>query len=587
MSRWMIKNKKCDMDKICNLIGEDEIIVKTLLNREIYTLKGMKCFLKPSFENLHDPIKMKDIDRAVDIIIDSINKKLKILIIGDYDVDGIMSAFVLCSALKEFKANVNYYIPDRITDGYGINISMVDRAYKDGYDVIMTCDNGIAASEQIKYAKKLGMIVIVTDHHDIPFIEDEYQNRKYIVPNADAVVNPKQLNCEYPFKSLCGAGIVFKFVQLLYDRITKNKIEANKFIEYVAIATICDVVDLVDENRFIVKYGLNLLNTTNNLGLKALKKITGVSDKVMNSYIIGFIIGPCFNAAGRLEDASISLRLLFTNDQSEAEKLALKLYTLNKKRQEMTNHGVEEAVNYIEKFSIQDNKVLVIYIPELHESIAGIVAGRIRERYNLPTIILTRGKTSIKGSGRSIEGYNMFEELLKCKDLLEKFGGHPMAAGLSLAEPNIKPLMKRLNDNCSLTDEDIIPKIIIDCSLPFKKISLKFAENIRNLEPFGKGNPKPVFAEKGISIIKVAFLDKNGRFLKFTLKQGRLYFNAVMFQGLDELKRLIFGTKQNNVSIYEYLSSIKIDIVFYVNINEYMGKEYLQLQIKELRKSAL
>lgn len=587
MSKWMIKNKKCNIERICNIINEDEIVVRTMLNRNIYTLDGMKCFLKPSFDDLHDPLKMKDIEKAVDIIIDSINKKLKILAVSDYDVDGIMSVFVLYSAIKDCGGNIEYYIPDRITEGYGINKSIIDKAYKGGYDVIITCDNGIAAIEQVKYAKELGMTVIITDHHDIPFVEDEFQNRQYIVPSADAVVNPKQLDCKYPFKSLCGAGIVFKFVQLLYDKFGGKKLEANKFIEYIAIATICDVVDLVDENRFIVKYGLSLLNNTNNLGLKALKEVTGVSDKMMNSYIIGFIIGPCFNATGRLEHASTSLKLLFAENENEANKLALKLYELNKERQSMTSVGVEEAVKYIEDSCLTNNKVLIIYLPELHESIAGIVAGRIREKYNLPTILLTKGINGVKGSGRSIDGYNMFEELLKCKDLLDKFGGHPMAAGLSLKESNIEVLMKRLNDNCELKDDDVIPKITIDCRLPFKKVSLKFAKKIRELEPFGKGNPRPVFAEKDISIINAATLGKNGKFSRFKLKKDNVCLNAIMFQDLEELKKSMGTEKEIENLLDKHLSLIKFDIVFYVNINEYMGNEYLQLQIKELRKSTL
>ncbi|WP_123053441.1 single-stranded-DNA-specific exonuclease RecJ [Clostridium sp. JN-1] len=577
MSKWMIKNKKCNIKRICSAINENETVIKIMLNRNIYTLNGMKHFLKPSFDDLHDPLEMKDIGKAVDIIINSINKKLKILAISDYDVDGIMSVFILCSAIEDCGGSIEYYIPDRVTEGYGINKSIIDKAYKGNYDVIITCDNGIAAIEQIKYAKELGITVIVTDHHDIPFVEDEFQNRKYIVPDADAVVNPKQFDCKYPFKSLCGAGIVFKFVQLLYNKIKGKKQEADKFIEYAAIATICDVVDLADENRFIVKYGLSLLNNTKNLGLKALKEITGVSGKKMNSYIIGFIIGPCFNAAGRLEHASTSLKLLLSDSESKAKELALKLYELNKERQSMTSAGVDEAVKYIENSCTANNKVLVIYLPELHESIAGIVAGRIREIYNLPAILLTKGMNGVKGSGRSIDGYNMFEELLKCKDLLEKFGGHPMAAGLSLKQSNIKTLTKMLNDNCRLKDEDVIPRITIDCQLPFKKITLEFAKKIRSLEPFGKGNPRPIFAEKGVNIINITTLGKKHNVLKLALRKDSVWLNAVMFEGLEEFKKLI-GNENN-------LNRIKFDIVFYVSINEYMGNEYLQLQIKELRKS--
>ncbi|WP_032122019.1 single-stranded-DNA-specific exonuclease RecJ [Clostridium amazonitimonense] len=587
MKKWYIKNKKIDYKIISQRFGISEIISKLLVNRDIVEDNLLKNFIHPSLENLHNPRLMQDLEKAAQIIKDKISSKDKIRIIGDYDVDGVISSYILFESLKRCGADVDYEIPDRIKDGYGINIDIVNKSKEDGIDTIITCDNGISAIDPIKHAKDLGITVIVTDHHNIPFVENESGNRVFVSSKADAIINPKQDKCKYKFKSLCGAGVVFKLIEVLYEELGIDKKECYKFIEFVAIATVCDVVDLVDENRIFVKNGIEMLNKTENIGLKALIKETGIENKTISTYHLGFVIGPCINASGRLDNAKKGLRLLITKDEKEANILAKELYELNQQRKDMTQKGVEKAIELVETTDIRKDKVFVIHIPEVHESLAGIVAGRIREKYNVPTIIVTKSEDKSKGSGRSIEGYDMFEELLKCKSLLDRFGGHPMAAGLSLETYNIEPLRRKLNELTELTEEDLTPKVNLDMQLPLDCINYDLIQDLRTLEPFGKANPKPLFGEKNIRLIRGSILGQNRNVLKLKLlsRNGSciegIYFGDIEeFEkvvidkyGADELDRLYQG-KNNN---------IHLDIAFYPDINEYNGNVSIQLVVENFR----
>ncbi|WP_234122127.1 single-stranded-DNA-specific exonuclease RecJ [Clostridium hydrogenum] len=589
MERWFIKNKRADYKKIAKKFGISEVVAKIIVNRDVVDEDSIKSFINPSYENLHNPREMKDLIKGVTIIKEKIAQNRKIMVVGDYDVDGVMSTYVLFTALKRCMAKVDFHIPDRVKEGYGINESIIRSAKDSDVDLIITCDNGISAIEQIKLAKELGIKVIVTDHHDIPFKENSDGTREFIIPPADAVINPKQKDCEYPCKSLCGAAVAFKFVQVLYEEFNISKDETYDLLQYVAIATVCDVVDLTSENKIIVKNGLSRIKNTKNMGLKALLKVTDLTDKEITVYMAGFVIGPCINASSRLEQAIWAIKLLLTENNVEAEELANKLFNLNKKRQELTNSGLEEAIRVIEANNMTKDKVLVVFLPLVHESIAGIIAGRIREKYNLPTIVLTKSENGAKGSGRSIEEFNMFEELLKCKDILGKFGGHPLAAGLSIDEDKIDLLREKLNENCTLSDEDIIPKVTIDMQLPFNNISMQLVDEINVLEPFGKGNSKPLFAERGVQVLNARILGKNKNVLKLSLKSRNKCIDGIMFEKINEFQELIineYGKAKFDSLFGRGSYDIVLDFVFSVDINEYMGNRSLQLQIKSFRKTS-
>ncbi|WP_406242122.1 single-stranded-DNA-specific exonuclease RecJ [Tissierella carlieri] len=587
MEKWFIKNKVADYKKIAKDFKISEFLSKLLVNRDITDYNLIDSFISSSLDRLHDPSLMKDLLKGADIIRDKIINKRKIRIVGDYDVDGVISIYLLYTSIKKCGGNVDYVIPSRINDGYGINNEIVREAEKDGIDTIITCDNGIAAIEQIKLAKELGLTVIVTDHHDLPFVVDEAGEKKYLSTEADAVINPKQKDCNYPFKGLCGAAVVFKLIQELY-LIFELPLESTYcLMEYTAIATICDVVDLIDENRIIVKKGLELLNNTENIGLKALIKETGIEDKEIGVYHIGFIIGPSINASGRLDSALKALELLLSNDLDHANLLAKELRELNEERKQMTIDGVEKIINIIENSEIKKDKILVIYEPEIHESIAGIIAGRIKEKYNRPTIILTQGKDGVKGSGRSIEEYNMFEEISECKNLLLKFGGHPMAAGLSLEETNISQFRKKLNENTSLTDDDLISRIYIDMQLPLEYISFKLIDELKLLEPFGKGNNKPIFGEKNLKINRGFVLGANKNVLKLILEnENRKIIEGIFFgdiMAFENRVNEIYGNGELD-KIYKGIgNNIKLDILFYPSVNEYNGNTNLQVTIQNYR----
>ncbi|NRT73752.1 single-stranded-DNA-specific exonuclease RecJ [Clostridium beijerinckii] len=585
--RWFIKNIKADYKYISKKYALSELVSRLIVNRNIISDEMIRSYINPDFDKFHEPRDMKDLEKSVDILREKIKAQNKIRIVGDYDVDGVISIYILYSALKRCNANVDYEIPDRIKDGYGININIIRQAKEDGVDTILTCDNGISAIDQIKYAKELGITVIVTDHHDIPFVEKENNVREFISLSADAVVNPKQSECNYKFKQLCGAGVAFKLVEVLYNAFNIDKKECYKFIEFLAIATVCDVVDLVDENRIFVKKGLELINSTTNLGLQELIRECELTEKTLSVYHLGFIIGPCINASGRLDSAKRGLKLLLSDDEEEAVRLAKELVKLNEERKDMTMKGVEAAVEIIEKSGMINDKVFVIYIPDIHESLAGIIAGRIKEKYNVPTLVITKAEHGVKGSGRSIEEYNMFEELIKCKDLLEKFGGHPMAAGFSLKEENIDEFRRRLNENTILKDEDLLRKVTIDSVLPLDAINYDVINDLERLEPFGKSNSKPLFAEKNINLLRATILGKNRNVLKLKLKTKlNKALDAIYFGDIEKFEEEVsnkYGNEELQKLYNGEYNHVNLDLVFYPSINEYNGNTTIQIVVQNYR----
>ncbi|MFT8342963.1 MAG: single-stranded-DNA-specific exonuclease RecJ [Clostridium beijerinckii] len=585
--RWFIKNIKADYKYISKKYALSELVSRLIVNRNIISDEMIISYINPDFDKFHEPRDMKDLEKSVDILREKIKAQNKIRIVGDYDVDGVISIYILYSALKRCNANVDYEIPDRIKDGYGINMNIIKQAKEDGVDTILTCDNGISAIDQIKYAKELGITVIVTDHHDIPFVEKENNVREFISLSADAVVNPKQSECNYKFKQLCGAGVAFKLVEILYETFNIDKKECYKFIEFLAIATVCDVVDLVDENRIFVKKGLELINSTTNLGLQELIRECELTEKTLSVYHLGFIIGPCINASGRLDSAKRGLKLLLSDDEEEAVRLAKELVKLNEDRKDMTMNGVEAAVEIIEKSGMINDKVFVIYIPDIHESLAGIIAGRIKEKYNVPTLVITKAEHGVKGSGRSIEEYNMFEELIKCKDLLEKFGGHPMAAGFSLKEENIDEFRRRLNENTILKDEDLLRKVTIDSVLPLDAINYDVINDLERLEPFGKSNSKPLFAEKNINLLRATILGKNRNVLKLKLKtRMNKALDAIYFGDIEKFEEEVsskYGNEELQKLYNGEYNNVNLDLVFYPNVNEYNGNTTIQIVIQNYR----
>lgn len=586
---WILKVR--DKNKIQHLSKElkiTELVARMLVNREIEDLEQARRFLYGDFSDFYDGYTMKDMRIGVDIIKNAITKGKKIVVYGDYDCDGVISTTILYYVLKRCGANFDYYIPNREDEGYGMNSNRIKILREEGAEVILTCDNGIAAFEQVALAKELGMEVVITDHHDIPFVQDEEGNAKYSMPLADAVINPKRVDCKYSFDKLCGAGVAFKFSKCLYKDFGIDTNEVYKLIELCAIATVCDVVDLLDENRIIVKKGLGMLNNTSNIGLKALLKVTGLEGKRLSAYHLGFVIGPCINATGRLETADLSVELLITESEQRADELAKTLFELNKRRQEITAESVESVTQQIERNKMDNDKVILVYDQSVHESIAGIVAGRIRERYNVPAIVMTRGKEMPKGSARSIEEYNMFEELSKCKELLDKFGGHPMAAGLSLKEENMPRLRQMLLENCKLTEEDLTPKIKIDTRIPLNDLSEELIIDLENLEPFGKGNATPQFGEKGIQVSRLWLMGKDKKILKLRCKIQGSYrsIDAISFDKFEDFKEQFinkYGEEKLLQAIDTGDCNLKVDMIYYPSINEYNGNRNVQIIIKSIR----
>lgn len=567
MEKWMVYNKKADFQKIGSEFGIDPVIARLIRNRDIQDMKEIRSYLYGTLAEIPSPWKMKDMERAVQILQKKITQKKKIRIIGDYDIDGVTATCILLKGLKRLNANVDTYIPDRVKDGYGMHEQLIDKALEDGIDTILTCDNGIAAAAEIEYAKKEGLTVIVTDHHDIPFRDTE-DGRIWIIPKADAVVNPKQNDCLYPNKNICGTVVAWKLIWALYERLEIDSDEIWDFLELAAIATVGDVMDLQGENRIIVKEGLKKLSSTSFEGLKALICVNNLEGAEITAYHVGFVIGPCINASGRLDTAARSLELLLADNMEDAMKLADDLYDLNQSRKAMTEQGKGQAIQSIEENNLGKDRVLVVYLPDCHESLAGIIAGRIREAYNKPVFVLTKGSDGVKGSGRSIEAYSMYEELVKCSDLLMQFGGHPMAAGLSMEEKNVELFRRRLNDNCTLTEQDLIPKIMIDVPMPISYLSKKLTEQLKVLEPFGKGNSKPLFAQKNLRAVGIRVFGRNRNVAKMLLIDG----NGI------KMDAVYFGEAQEFVDFVQAHDTISV--TYYPEINVFQGRENLQVVIK-------
>lgn len=570
MEKWFVTMKKADFNGIAEKYQISPIIARLMRNRDVIGDEAIDFYLNGTVDDLYDGLLMKDMDRAVDILKEKIEEGKKIRVIGDYDIDGVNATYILQQGLAGLGADVDTDIPDRIKDGYGLNQMLIDRALEDDVDTIVTCDNGIAAMSEIAYGKENGMTIVVTDHHEVPYLE-ENGKKKYLLPPADAVVDPHRADCEYPFKGLCGAAVAYKLVEVLYRVSGKSEQEVehlqDNLMENVAIATIGDVMDLVGENRVFVKKGLELLKTTKNEGLHALMQCTGVDTANLNTYHIGFVLGPCINAGGRLDTAKRALELLNASNRREAVTLAADLKELNDSRKEMTEEGVEEAVRQIESSSWKDDQVLVVYLPKCHESIAGIIAGRIKERYYRPTFVLTRGETGVKGSGRSIEAYDMFAEMSRCRELFTKFGGHKLAAGLSLEEENVEVFRKRINELADLTEEDLQMKVSIDMRLPFPYINEELIHELKILEPFGKGNGKPLFAESKLRVIRPRIFGKNRNVLKCRLEDQ---------QG-NQMEAVYFGEVEDCLQQMEKKQIMSF--TYYPSINEYMGRRTIQLTI--------
>ena len=534
MERWVLLRKGADFEEIGKKYQISPRLACLIRNRDVIGEEAVDRYLNGTISDLYDGMLMKDMDKAIDILKEKILEDKKIRVIGDYDIDGVNATYILLEGLERLGADVDSDIPDRISDGYGLNRHLVERAYEAGVDTLITCDNGIAAADEIAYGKEMGMTVIVTDHHEVPFDEHDGEKR-YRIPPADAVMDPKQPNCLYPFKGLCGAAVAYKLMEALWESMGKDSADLDDLIENVAIATIGDVMDLEDENRIFVKEGLQMLRRTKNPGLKALIECTGIDKNSLNSYHIGFVLGPCINASGRLDTAKRALELLRAGTQKEADILAGDLKALNDSRKDMTEEAVKQAEEQVETTTISKDKVLVVYLPDCHESLAGIVAGRIRENYYKPVFVLTDAEEGVKGSGRSIDGYHMYEELNKCKEFLTKFGGHRLAAGLSLPKENVGKFREMLNKNCTLTEEEMKEKVTIDMEMPFGCVTEGLVKELELLEPFGKGNTKPVFAARDVTLLGARILGKNRNVLKLQVQDvNGCRIEAMLFHHADD-----------------------------------------------------
>lgn len=571
MERWVLLRKGADFEAISKKFHISPRLASLIRNRDVIGDEAINQYLNGTIAELYDGMQMKGMPQAVEILTEKIRDREKIRVIGDYDCDGINATYILLEGLEKLGAKVDSDIPDRIKDGYGLNQHLIDRAHEDGIDTIITCDNGIAAAKEIEYGKALGMTIIVTDHHEVPYKENE-AGRRYILPPADAVVDPRQEGCEYPFKGLCGAAVAYKLVEALCEANGQDVADLDYLLENVAIATVADVMDLTEENRILVKQGLEMLKRTSNLGLRALIQCIGLEGKKIQAYHIGFILAPCLNASGKLDTAKRALALLRAKTEREADMLAGDLKALNESRRDMTDRVVDEAMAKVEQTDIRGDKVLVIYLPDCHESLAGLVAGRVRENYYRPVFVLTDSEDGVKGSGRSIESYSMYEELTGCGDLLTKFGGHPMAAGLSIDKENVEKFKRRLNDQCTLSEEELTEKVVIDMELPFTAITEQFIEELEYLEPFGKGNAKPVFAARGVFMQHVKIIGKNKNVAKATaIDAAGNRMEAICFHDAQEFAK---QCERNNG---------KMSITFYPGINEFRGERQIQIVITHYR----
>ena len=586
MERWVLLRKGADFEAIGKKYQISPRLACLIRNRDVIGEEAVDRYLNGTISDLYDGMLMKDMDKAIDILKEKILEDKKIRVIGDYDIDGVNATYILLEGLERLGADVDSDIPDRISDGYGLNRHLVERAYEAGVDTLITCDNGIAAADEIAYGKEMGMTVIVTDHHEVPFDEQDGEKR-YRIPPADAVMDPKQPDCLYPFKGLCGAAVAYKMMEALWESMGKDSADLDDLIENVAIATIGDVMDLEDENRIFVKEGLQMLRRTKNPGLKALIECTGIDKNSLNSYHIGFVLGPCINASGRLDTAKRALELLRAGTQKEADILAGDLKALNDSRKDMTEEAVKQAEEQVETTTISKDKVLVVYLPDCHESLAGIVAGRIRENYYKPVFVLTDTEEGVKGSGRSIDGYHMYEELNKCKELLTKFGGHRLAAGLSLPKENVGKFREMLNKNCTLTEEEMKEKVTIDMEMPFGCVTEGLVKELELLEPFGKGNTKPVFAARDVTLLGARILGKNRNVLKLQVQDvNGCRIEAMLFHHADDFLGKLeeqYGKTEVEALLKGRGRQIRISMTYYPDINEYMGKKTPQIVVTHYR----
>lgn len=587
MAKWFVAAKRADFTKIGQEFGISPVLARIIRNRDIIEEEEIRRYLQGTIADMYDPGLLKDMDKAVDILLDKIKTGRPIRIIGDYDADGICSTFILHKGLLRAGATADTAIPHRMKDGYGLNEHLVDDAFQAGIDTIVTCDNGIAAAPQIEIAKEKGMTVIVTDHHEVPYEEAEGE-RRYILPPADAVIDPKQDGDEYPYNGICGAVVAYKVMEALYRKLEltqKEKPLLEELLELAAFATVCDVMELLDENRVIVKFGLSHMKNTANQGLRALMEVNGIEKGKLSAYHLGFVMGPCLNATGRLDTAVRALQLLEAEDRGEAVRIASDLKQLNDSRKEMTDIYVKKAIRTVEESGLMQDRVLVVYLPDCHESLAGIIAGRVREKYYKPVFVLTRGEEGVKGSGRSIETYHMYEEMTRIKHLFTKYGGHKMAAGLSLEEKDVESFRREINAVCTLTESDMEERVHIDVPMPVSHVSMEFVQELELLEPFGNGNPKPIFAQKDLSFLSARILGKNGNAVRFTVlddcgtKWEMMAFgdpepmNAYMDKkfGREAVERLYLGKSQD----------IRLSVTYYPSVNSYQGNTKLQLVMQQ------
>ena len=586
MEQWFIASKRADFNKLAEELNVSPVLARLMRNRDLTSVEEMDRYLNGSLEDMYDPYLLKDIEKGAKIIKNKIDNRKRIRIISDYDVDGVSSNYILYKGMKRCGAIVDYKIPDRIEDGYGINEHLIEQALADGVDTIVTCDNGIAASSQILFGKNHGLTFVITDHHDVPFAE-ENGKKKYLIPKADAVINPKQPDCTYPIKNICGAVVTYKLVQVLYDLFFIDKSEMEEYLEIAAMATVCDVMSLQDENRIIVKEGLKRMNRTKNIGLRALIAVNQLSESRLTAYHLGFVLGPCINASGRLSTAKLALELLLCEEENPARKMAERLLELNTERKDMTKKGEEQAQAYLEETGHLNDKVLVVFLPDCHESIAGIIAGRIRECYNKPVFVITKTKEGLKGSGRSIENYHMYNEMVKVQECFDKFGGHPMAAGLSMPENKLEEFREKINRNANLTEKDFIKKVHIDVALPLSWLTEEFIQELNTLEPFGNGNPKPLFAQKDLNIRGLRVLGASGNCLKMYLEDKCGYgIEAVYFGDIPiffrELEKCCGALELDRIK--KGLSHpVRMDCTYYPDINEWRGQKTIQIVMKNYR----
>ena len=586
MEQWMVINKGADFKGIGNKFHIDPVTARIIRNREVIGDEEIHSFLAGTLQELPDVHLMQDLDLLVELLDQKINEKAKIRIIGDYDIDGVMSSYILYRALTRCGAQVDVAIPNRITDGYGLNRNLITEALECGVDTILTCDNGITAIEEIAYAKEAGMTVLVTDHHEIPF-KDVDGERIYMRSVADAIVNPHQKTCAFPYKDLCGAGVTWAVIVALYEKNNIEQKEAKELLEFVAFATVGDIMSLTGLNRILVREGLKRIHHTTNIGMRALISRCGLLPEQIDTYHFGFVLGPCINAAGRLDTARRALRLFISESPEEAAEVADELVILNEERKEMTRQGVEEAKQLVEEGGYENDPVLILYLPNVHESIAGIIAGRIREYYYRPTFILTKGEDGVKGSGRSTEEYSMYEQMCKCSDLLTKFGGHPMAAGLSLPEENVEAFRKQMNENCPFRAEEMVQTIHIDVPMPVDYVTNALVEEFSILAPFGKDNPKPVFADRNLKISRMWIVGKNQNVLRMTLisEQGRP-LSAIYFGDIEAMQTYLmeqYGTQEVDKAFHGRENNMQISIVYSPKLNTYRDSETLQFEIQYYR----